>query len=1064
MHVLFVSACNNRSIKRTRSILDRFATRISDNTWSTPVTTEGLNTIRTLLRFKASRNTAVLCLRNDGNHSMRPLWIIGARERFGQNGHAPIFLTKQPIRAAAQDKPGWVTTAKKIAAISGLFHDLGKNNSFFAQKLLLNKPMADPIRHEWISTHLVESFLATPGHSIDQAWVSAMGTIHGLHKHPIPLKSGVDTASRAVLACVATHHRLFSEADGTLMLDDSTFRNAVSTDTTSPVGADKAKGYCIEPLLNRQMHGPYGTEIETHVHKAIHDIAIMDEQAMPELYWRAIAFLSRSALILADHRVSSVRCEQSRTCLSVFPDSQKSVPFANSIKGKSNTRQYNQPLQWHLQNVGQEAAAMLDRMLRLHVDLPGLSPEAIESIDRDATGRFAWQQHAAEAVGRLREEHPRTPMLLTVVSGTGSGKTRACARLACRAALDNKVRFATLLNLRTLTLQTGDVYAHQLNIPADEMAVVIGDAMTRKAYESWKNADATNCDGQDTSLGEDVDIKGVTEKLPDWLEQFIDGSENLRSMIGAPVFISTADYLVPAGEPNQQARHIMPLLRLMSSDLILDEIDNYDSTSVVAMLRLVQLAGLFGRNVIASSATLTQSLAHPLYKFYSHGAQMRAALYGWDAPKLMHGIICDTAAPVLVKSGGFDSFKDDFASQMRCIKQAFFARPTMRLPELIPIGTLQSARPTEDDFLSAIAEGVLRMHDNNAWSDPATGKRLSVGLVRVANIRTALAVAQHLRDSLQTYHPKVACYHSNLFHGHRMLIERDLDLMLARGSDPYQPAKHASVCSHLAQAATREGLFIVVATPVEEVGRDHDFDWAVIEPSSTQSIVQTAGRVRRHRETPTTVANVGVLQFNARYCRGEDVVFTKPGNESKEHTCKSHDLSTLVNWDTLRLGLDARLRFDVETHAFAAFDERVTDGELSIPLMRVTGTRPDGKTSTNINGMWLSDYTYRHWPLRSNNLSDTWRYDPERDIFTVLRKQPDGEFRFVEPDANSSILRPSNAETPSHWLFPTVDEIIAACEKKNISSTWGLEFSISAYPRNNPAQVRWSPDGFYRQS
>ncbi|MDR8345993.1 hypothetical protein FPK41_23920, partial [Acinetobacter baumannii] len=41
--------------------------------------------------------------------------------------------------------------------------------------------------------------------------------------------------------------------------------------------------------------------------------------------------------------------------------------------------------------------------------------------------------------------------------------------------------------------------------------------------------------------------------------------------------------------------------------------------------------------------------------------------------------------------------------------------------------------------------------------------------------------------------------------------------------------------------------FIVIATPVEEVGRDHDFDWAIIDASSVQSIVQTAGRVNRHR-------------------------------------------------------------------------------------------------------------------------------------------------------------------------------------------------------------------------
>jgi CRISPR-associated endonuclease/helicase Cas3 len=39
----------------------------------------------------------------------------------------------------------------------------------------------------------------------------------------------------------------------------------------------------------------------------------------------------------------------------------------------------------------------------------------------------------------------------------------------------------------------------------------------------------------------------------------------------------------------------------------------------------------------------------------------------------------------------------------------------------------------------------------------------------------------------------------------------------------------------------------VLGSPVTEVGRDHDYDWAVVEPSSMRSLIQLAGRVRRHR-------------------------------------------------------------------------------------------------------------------------------------------------------------------------------------------------------------------------
>jgi CRISPR-associated endonuclease/helicase Cas3 len=42
-------------------------------------------------------------------------------------------------------------------------------------------------------------------------------------------------------------------------------------------------------------------------------------------------------------------------------------------------------------------------------------------------------------------------------------------------------------------------------------------------------------------------------------------------------------------------------------------------------------------------------------------------------------------------------------------------------------------------------------------------------------------------------------------------------------------------------------LFIVLGSPVTEVGRDHDYDWAIVEPSSVRSLIQLAGRIRRHR-------------------------------------------------------------------------------------------------------------------------------------------------------------------------------------------------------------------------
>jgi CRISPR-associated endonuclease/helicase Cas3 len=94
----------------------------------------------------------------------------------------------------------------------------------------------------------------------------------------------------------------------------------------------------------------------------------------------------------------------------------------------------------------------------------------------------------------------------------------------------------------------------------------------------------------------------------------------------------------------------------------------------------------------------------------------------------------------------------------------------------------------------------------------------------------------------------------------------------------------------------------MVATPVEEVGRDHDFDWAIIEPSSMHSIVQTAGRVNRHRRNalPEGRINVIILDRNLKSLQDDNTtVFRFPGLEIRDaaggvFTHPNHDMQNLL--------------------------------------------------------------------------------------------------------------------------------------------------------------------------
>mgnify|MGYP003441893274 CR=1 FL=1 len=116
------------------------------------------------------------------------------------------------------------------------------------------------------------------------------------------------------------------------------------------------------------------------------------------------------------------------------------------------------------------------------------------------------------------------------------------------------------------------------------------------------------------------------------------------------------------------------------------------------------------------------------------------------------------------------------------------------------------------------------------------------------------------------------------YHSRQVLLlrseqERHLDAVLKRkekqGEQPIVFSNDV-IRQHLDTTASEHVIFILVATPVEEVGRDHDFDWAIIEPSSYRSIIQLAGRVLRHRSLEKDIEqpNIGLLQYNLKGLRG----------------------------------------------------------------------------------------------------------------------------------------------------------------------------------------------------
>lgn len=1014
MHVVFISNCTGKAIARTRRTLDGYAQRSGDNTWMTPITTEGLAEVRSLLRRSASRNTAVACFRNDGYRRMRLLFTVGRAGAFDARGASPISVGSKPRGTAL---PGWSKVACLLAAAAGYGHDLGKLGAAFQNKLRQRTPTSDPVRHEWISLALLRRMLDQGG-TVVQAWSALFdgpGNIGAIWSNKTPFDQPIRDAKAALLFEVATHHRLPATGTNALHVRDRAHR-------PTRVAAPSA-------------------QVEGALASAIRRLQAAAPSDAGPLYWRAVSTVTRMALVLADHYVSAAK--------RLDPDA---AAYANTDRA---TGRLNQSLDWHLLEVGDQAARMVTHLVSLR-------PPCVDEADvarllkPSPPGPFAWQNRAAGAVQSSIRQHD-VPHLILNLAATGSGKTRMNARLAAAARPAHAVRFATSLNLRTLTLQTADAYRDQLGIAPDSLACVVGDRLTATLYEHQRSlarrpahrldaidaAGAPAWDDDENPRGTEAEVASsfTYDDAPPWLDHFFRrNAASLRSVIGAPVLVSTVDYLVAAGDLPRQASHALAALRVMTSDLVLDEIDGYDAEALIAVLRIVTLASMAGRHVIASSATLSRPVADMLFRAYRLGACLRRALDepgGSEPVPFRVALIDDSRSPVVFDAGDPAHFSDRYDAYLASLL-AGLVGVRLRIPFLQHVDVSRGAV----GFCEAVRSAVATLHASHHAVDPETGRRYSVGLVRMANVVPAVQVASDLARSLGG--ARVCCYHANLLAMHRFHIERSLDTLLRRTPGSSALHDHLAVRQALQEARTDDVLLVVVATPVEEIGRDHDFDWAVIEPSSSQSIVQTAGRVNRHRKVAIDRPNVALLQVNFKEATSRGVrrsVFVRPGLES-EGTHPSHDLAALLDWQRLD-AIDARLRFS--GHPFATFDDAALIKQTQNWMKQLFSDPSDGAK----NGFfWVYQSPYVETPLRKRS--------PFEIEVAIAVDDNQSSYALTLNDAGDAVGRDVTElpRSPADWLVLNDAELVDLARQMRLHPREGLCVRLTAYGEDDVSRVR----------
>lgn len=1035
MNILLISQCDKRALTETRRILDQFGERRGERTWQTPITKEGLDTVRQLLRKTARKNTAVACHWIRGLDHSELLWTVGDASRFNSQGAVPTNTTTRNI-LRIQDENDWHTgeDIHLLTALAALLHDLGKACRAFQMRLEGGLTERNQYRHEWVSLRLFEAFvggdddatwltrLAAPSPMDDETWLNyQQGRLRrdGIDKPAPPPFAGMAKAplAQALGWLVVSHHRLPTlprNSDGTrgdfqigqlsniLQRIDAGWNERTDGGDASklPLYWEFPHGLPVTTELWRKRAARLAQRLQTLCAKP----GKGDWLANPY-----VMHISRLCLMLADHHYSSLSGKDTGRV-----EVPKGYPlYANTNGGPGD---FNQTLDEHLLGVTQHSSEVTHALPRFDDQLPRLARhKGLKKRSQDE--RFRWQDKAADTAAAMRERSARQGAFIINMASTGCGKTLANARIMYALSdAERGMRCAFAMGLRTLTLQTGRAFRDLLGLADDDLAIRVGGSASRALFEHYEQqAEGTGSASRQNLLDEDsyVRFEGNHDAHPLLCRVMHD--PQVRALLAAPLLVCTIDHLTPATESERGGRQIAPMLRLMSGDLVLDEPDDFDIGDLPALTRLVHWAGLLGARVLLSSATLPPALVQGLFEAYRNGRQHFERNRGVqpDAANQAPEICCawfdefNQGQADCADASGFVAAHEAFAAKRH---DRLATAQVRRRCALLPLSLGADRDQQPEQFAGIALKAALELHAQHHSVDIQSAKRVSFGLIRMANIEPLVdvALALYRLGAPEGVRIHLCAYHSQFPLLIRSAIERQLDQALnRRWPDRDQPEpvfQLPAIRARLDAHDEPDQLFIVLGSPVTEVGRDHDYDWAVVEPSSMRSLIQLAGRIRRHRDGECPTPNLLVFDTNLRHFRElGHPAFCKPGFESTVFPLETHSLTRLLS-PAERDVIDARPRIVARPSAQLQPRSRLVD--LEHTRMRHTMLVQAQIAAPTIPGV-RQRRTGAVGPSPTLNATSWWQLPPADALLTAVlpQKQP---FRLDTLQRVDLELRPNN--------------------------------------------------------
>jgi len=959
MMVTFVSQCEKKALNRTRRVLDSFANRIGDNTWQTVITNDGLGAVKKLLRKTASKNTAVSCFWIRSRSRSELVWVVGNRDKFNGEGVVPVNYTEQnTLKDFNEDDWKFLPIIEALTVFSALLHDFGKTTVLFQNKLKgKNKTKSDPLRHEWVS---ILFLIAIVNNKSDEDWLGYLisDEIHKkISKLTIndisnPLDNLPPIASM-IAWLILSHHKLPILKEGykgknislselfSLIAPSWGYENNTEITTFN-------KWFKYTELPSKSIE--WQQQMKSYAIKLKNQMTDLQTLFYSASFRPAITY-SRMCLMLADHFYSSQEKDQNwHSSVSLFAN----TDHKNKLK---------QQLDEHLVGVAKQAKVNIKKLPQLEAIFnQNIRVVNNNKINKKSPKEYGWQDDAVSSIKKWKREEKdlnkhQFGFFAVNMASTGKGKTFANAKIMqSLSANEESLRYILALGLRTLTLQTGDEYKDKIGLKDEELAILIGS----KAIVDLHNQKHTGSES-DTSLLDNELI--FTKDFPEQgLDTVLKNSKD-RQFLYAPVLTCTIDHIIQATEVMRGGRHILPTIRLMSSDLVIDEIDDFDNTDLIAIGRLIHLAGMLGRKVMISSATIPPDLAEGYFNAYQSG---------WNIFSKMRN----------KKTSIGCAWIDEFKAKVNTIqhKESYKKQHDKFIDKRIenlakqPVKRKANIAPCTTDakeYFDAIKHAVLEKHKHHHFLDTKTNNMISIGVVRMANINPCMDLTKYFLENhlAENTEIKTLVYHSRQVLLMRHSQEKYLDKILKRNKGDAHILEDETIRNHLDNSKAKNIIFVLIATPVEEVGRDHDFDWAVIEPSSYRSFIQLAGRVLRHREKEVIEPNIAIMEYNYRALKteGKKIAFKWPGYQINKDDLTTYDLNKLVNTQELAERLDATNRIKQTKSSELADLEHKVIHQL---LTNYESKGPESMQGWLESDWWLTALPQQYIRFRGNKSKD----------------------------------------------------------------------------------------------